>query len=120
MNAFRRDLPNPLLRREYVLDFCVIMRDSRRNDFNLRMSAGVVAHGEGNGNLPHNLRADSDQICPPVRTRIHVNGGSGAISEGVAKFGGLGIIFAEWGSGVLRVKVWYPNSVIKRKIDSSS
>ena len=120
MNAFRRDLPNPLLRREYVLDFCVIMRDSRRNDFNLTMSAGVVAHGEGNGNLPHNLRADSDQICPPVRTRIHVNGGSGAISKGVAKFGGLGIIIAEWGSGAPRVKVRYPNSVIKRKIDSSS
>ena len=118
MNAFRRDLPNSLLWRECVLGFYVVMRDSRRNNFNLRMSAGVVAHGEGNGNLPHNLRADSDQICPPVRTRIHVNGGSGAISEGVAKFGGLGIIIAEWGSGAPRVKVRYPSGIIDYEIDS--
>ena len=55
---------------------------------------------------------------PTGGTRIHVNGGSGAISEGVAKFGGLGIIFAEWGSGVLRVKVRYPSGIIDYEIDS--
>ena len=119
MNAFRRDLPNPLLRREYVLDFCVIMRDSRRNDFNLTMSAGVVAHGEGNGNPP-------PQSSGPIPTRYAHRcelgstsmAGSGAIRKRIARFGGLGIIIAEWGSGVLRVKVRCPGVIINYEIDS--